>query len=209
MTDVEARGASTRDGRAASRSTTVDPRGRDRAVHRARVRRLCVEGVAARAGVSKATIYRRYPGKAELVIAAAEVLGRSAKGPTPDTGSLRDDLRALGLGYRRLLEDSDAGRAIPAMIVARHRDPELAEAHRGVHRRRGGPRPPRSSAGGVDRGEIRADADVELVVDLVAGPLFYRILINGDAPVDRPTSTALVDAVAAARRPDSPRAFSA
>ena len=56
---------------------------------------LCVEAVAARAGVSKAAIYRRHPSKAELVMAAAEALSRSAKGPVPDSGSLRDDLRTL------------------------------------------------------------------------------------------------------------------
>ena len=140
---------------------------------------LCVEGVAARAGVSKATIYRRYSSKVELVIEAASMIGRSAKGPIPDTGSLRGDLAVLGAGYRRLLEDSEAGRAIPAMIVARHRDPELAAAYRSfIAERRG------EAAGvvarGIARGEIRADADVQLVVDLVAGPLFYRILVNGD-----------------------------
>ena len=140
---------------------------------------LYVEGVAARAGVSKATIYRRYPSKVALLIAAAEALGRSARGPIPDTGSLREDLCALGLGYRRLLEDSEAGRAIPALIVARHRDPDLAEAHRSFIAER------RAEAvgivqRGVVRGDIRADADVELVIDLVAGPLFSKILINGD-----------------------------
>jgi AcrR family transcriptional regulator len=154
---------------------------------------LCVEGVAARAGVSKATIYRRYPGKVDLVIAAAEALGRSVKGPSPDTGSLRDDLRALGFGYRRLLEDSEAGRAIPALIVARHRDPELAAAHRAfVAARRA------EVAGivrrGVERGEIDAESDVELAVDLLVGPLFYRILVNGDTPAPDYVER-LVDAV--------------
>jgi AcrR family transcriptional regulator len=145
--------------------------------------RLCVEGVAARAGVSKATIYRRYPGKVELVIAAAESLARSVKGPTPDTGSLRDDLRALGVAYRRLLEDSEAGRAIPAMIVARHRDPELAAAYRSFVAGR------RAEAAdvvcrGITRGEIRSESDVDLIVDLVVGPLFYKILFQGDPLAD-------------------------
>jgi AcrR family transcriptional regulator len=143
-----------------------------------------VEGVAARAGVSKATIYRRYPGKVELLLEAAAEIGRSVKGPIPDTGTLRGDLQALGRGYRRLLEDSDAGRAIPAMIVARRRDPELDHAHRGfIAERRA------EAAGivrrGVERGELPSDTDVDLVVDLVAGPLFYRILINGDELDDR------------------------
>jgi AcrR family transcriptional regulator len=144
---------------------------------------LCVEGVATRAGVSKATIYRRYPNKAALVIAAAAALGRSAKGPSPDTGSLRADLRALGDGYRRLLEHSDAGRAIPAMIVARHRDPELAAAYRSFVAGR------RAEAAdvvcrGITRGEIRSESDVELIVDLVVGPLFYKILFQGDPLAD-------------------------
>ncbi len=154
---------------------------------------LCVEAVAARAGVSKATIYRRYASKAELLIAAATVISRSVKGPLPDTGSLRGDLAALGAGYRRLLEDSEAGRAIPAMIVARHRDPELATAYRSfIAERRA------EAAGvvtrGVARGEIRADADVGLLVDLVAGPLFYRILVNGDK-VEPGYVDGIVDAV--------------
>lgn len=152
---------------------------------------LTVEGVAARAGVGKTTVYRRYPSKLDLVMAAAEHLS-AIKGPTPDTGSLRGDLLELARGYRRLLT-SDAGRAIPVTIAAATRNPELAAAHRRfIHRRR------KESmaviARGVERGELPADTDVEMCVDLVTGPLFYRTFVSLDTVGDRYVAS-LVDAV--------------
>src|SRR5438132_7533609 len=72
---------------------------------------LTVEGVAARAGVGKATIYRRYPGKVDIVVAAAR---RFTEGPVeaPDTGTTRGDLRELVDGLVRLLTKTPLGRVL-------------------------------------------------------------------------------------------------
>ena len=142
---------------------------------------LTVEGVAARAGVGKSTIYRRYPSKPDLIMAAAERMC-AQKGPVADTGTLRGDLLATAQSYRRLLTSTDAGRAIPATVAAAARNVELSRAHREfIARRRA------TSASivhrAIDRGEVPADVDVDLVVDLVSAPLFYRVLVSGD-PVD-------------------------
>ena len=139
---------------------------------------LTMEGVAVRAGVGKTTVYRRYPGKVELVMAAAERLSRQ-KGPTPDTGTLRGDLLALARGFRRMLM-TDAGKAIPATLAANARNPELALAHRNfIAQRRA------DSAGvisrAVARGELAAEVDVDLVLDLLTAPLFLRAFITGQS----------------------------
>ncbi len=73
---------------------------------------LSVEDVAARAGVAKTTIYRRYPARIDLILAAAERLAEE-KGAAPDTGTLCGDLRALVDAYVGMLTGTRAGRAIP------------------------------------------------------------------------------------------------
>ena len=159
---------------------------------------LTVEGVAARAGVGKTTIYRRYPSKPDLVMAAAERMC-AQKGPVADTGSLRGDLLATAKSYRRLLTSTDAGRAIPATVAAAARNEELSRAHREFIARR------RATSAtivhrAIDRGEVPADVDVDLVVDLVSAPLFYRVLVSGDpvddAFIERLVSTVLRAAIA-------------
>ena len=85
------------------------------------------------------------------------------------------------------------------MIVARNRDPELAAAHRAFVAAR------RAEAAavvrrGADRGEIRADTDADLLVDLVAGPIFYRVLVN-DHSLDDHYVDGLVDAALLAFAP--------
>lgn len=157
---------------------------------------LTMEGVAARAGVGKTTVYRRYPGKVDLVMAAAERLS-ARKGPTPDTGSLRGDLLALARGYRRMLA-TDAGKAIPATLAANVRHRELARAHRSfIARRRADSAVVLTRA--VARGELSEDTDLGLVLDLLTAPLFFRAFITGESLDDR-FLTALVDAVTRAFR---------
>jgi len=148
---------------------------------------LTVEGVAARAGVGKATVYRRYPGKVDLVLAAAACLTEQ-QAPHVDTGSTADNLRSLGRSLVHLLTDTPIGRIAPAMVAESQRNPELGDAHRRfvAARRLGSMTIVRQ---GIACGDLRADADPEIVVDFFAGPIFYRFLISGgpldDAFVDR------------------------
>lgn len=152
---------------------------------------LTMEGVAARAGVGKTTVYRRYPGKVDLVMAAAERLSRQ-KGPTPDTGTLRGDLLALARGFRRMLT-TDAGRAIPATLAANARNPELALAHRSfIAQRRADSAAVVTRA--IARGELGSEVDVDLLLDLLTAPLFLRAFITGQS-LDDAYLGALVDGV--------------
>ncbi len=151
---------------------------------------LTVEGVAVRAGVGKATIYRRYPSKVDLLTAAAEVLTED-KDPIPDTGTLAGDIRALGRSYVRMLTRSRLGRALPAMVTALTRSPDLARAHKrsvSEHRSRVAALLDRA----VERGEIRSGTDLELFVDMLFGPLFYRAFV-ARRPVDAREIDALTD----------------
>jgi len=153
---------------------------------------LTVEGVAARAGVGKTTIYRRYPGRLDLLLAAAARLA-DEKGAVPDTGTLRGDLLGLVDAYLAMLTSTQAGRAIPAMVAAAARSPEVAIAYREfIHERRRESARPIERA--ISRGEIRIDTDVGLVLDLLVAPLFYRSFVSLES-VDDAYRDGLVDAV--------------
>src|SRR5262245_35317422 len=152
---------------------------------------LTVEGVAARANVGKATIYRRYPGKIDLVVAACRSFAVDGTDAAPDTGTTRGDLRALVDWLIALLTTTPLGRALPMLVADRARVPELAEAHRAivaekraVHRE--------ALQRGIDRGDLRADADLEVLIDSYVGPIFYRFLIS-DAPLDDVFADELVE----------------
>lgn len=156
---------------------------------------LTIEGVAARAGVGKTTIYRRYPGRLDLLVAAAERLAEE-KGAVPDTGTLRGDLVALVDGYLAMLTSTRTGRAIPAMVAATARNPEVAIAYRAfINQRRRESAEPIERA--IRRGELAIDTDVGLVLDLLVAPLFYRSFVSLD-PVDGAYTEGLVDAVLSA-----------
>jgi AcrR family transcriptional regulator len=153
---------------------------------------LTMEGVAARARVGKTTIYRRYPTRLDLLLAAAARLAEE-KGNAQDTGSLRGDLLALVDAYLGMLAGTRAGRAIPAMVAATAKTPELADAYREfIAQRRKESAVPLERA--ISRGELPLDVDVELALDLLVAPLFYRALVWHE-PADDAYVTTLVETV--------------
>lgn len=152
--------------------------------------RMTVESIAARAGASKATVYRRWPGKSAVLMEALlhELEGELA---FPDTGSLHDDLVGQLSALARLLEGSEMGQLLVSLLGEAQHDDELAAAFRS------GWLEPRRRAGrevlqrAVVRGELSAELDPELVLDLVYGPLYLRLLF-GHAPLDARGVSAIV-----------------
>lgn len=142
---------------------------------------LTMEGVAARAGVGKNTLYRRYPNKLDLVVSAVRCYTKVGA-PAPDTGTTRGDLRAIVDDLVAIVTDTPMGRMLPTLVAARARVPELDVAYSEIV----ADKRARSSAvvqRGIERGDLRADADVEAVVDCLVSPIFYRFLVT-HAPLD-------------------------
>jgi len=152
---------------------------------------VTMEGVACRAGVGKATVYRRWPSKSALVVDAMTAC-REQRTPPPDTGSVRDDLLVFVRGFRDHIRTSDAGRVIPALVTELARNPELATAFREgfVQPRRA--RIIEAVRRGVERGEVRPDVDLDVVADGVVAMLMYRFLVSGMA-IDEELPERVVD----------------
>lgn len=139
---------------------------------------VTIEGVAARAGVGKATLYRRWDSKELLV---AEALAQLASAiPNPDTGSLRGDVLAVMHSTSAMYRDPATGALLSGLLAAVARSEPIAVAFRGgfVATRRAALRQvlERWRA----RGALRADVDVEVLMDMITGPLFYRFLLRGE-----------------------------
>jgi len=143
-------------------------------------RGLTMEQVRARAGVGKATLYRRYGSKEELVAEAVRHLNQPI--PAPDTGSVREDILVVA---RAVLEGAarvGAATFIPRMLAEGAGDPEM---HAIFYENLVAPRRAIMAEvlrNGVARGELRRDLDVELAIDVLTGPWVYRLLISGGDP---------------------------
>jgi len=138
---------------------------------------LRVEAVAERAGVAKSTIYRRYPGKSDLVTAAL-MQAQSQEMACPHTESLADDMLVTARQLRDKFASHDVGRLIPTIVDAASRHPEFAAAHQEfiAERRRGGLE---RLAAAIQDGDLPADTDVQLLMDSVSAPIFYRTYVSG------------------------------
>jgi AcrR family transcriptional regulator len=160
--------------------------------------RMSMEGIARRAGVGKAAVYRRWRSKLPLVLDVVSAV--AAQGlPVPDTGSLHGDVRALlGVGARALGHPA-AAQILPDLLAEAARSPELAEALRGSLREA------RSGVVGAvlrqaaARGELPAETDPGLAFDVLAGPLYWHVAVMADTPSSAELD-ALTSAVTAALR---------
>jgi AcrR family transcriptional regulator len=151
---------------------------------------VTVEAIAERAGVSKATVYRWWPNKAAVVMDGF-LSTVSSEVPFPHTGRAREDIR---LHMQRLTEafGGKIGRTVAALIAEGQTDPELAEALRSrwLSVRRAEAREILEL--GIERGELREDLDLEVAVDVLYGPIYYRMLV-GCGPLDEDFADALAD----------------
>jgi AcrR family transcriptional regulator len=139
-------------------------------------RAVSIEAVAARAGVAKTTVYRRWPSKDELVFDAISKL----KGPIPQVPGkgLREDLMYLMERMRRNWVNSRHGRVMRQLSAEGSRNPELYQAFRD---RLVAPRQAAIFAvlrKGIEDGEIRADVDLQWVNDLLVAPVMVAVLTH-------------------------------
>jgi AcrR family transcriptional regulator len=146
------------------------------------LRELSIEAIAKAAGVGKTTIYRWWPSKSAVVLDALERHFRAAI-PFPDTGSVAQDLRKQMRSAATMLQ-SPIGSAYLALVAEGQHDPDLARAliERIIAPRRGEARD--VLVRGIERGDLAADLDPDLVVDLLYGPIYYRMLVTR-APLTR------------------------
>jgi AcrR family transcriptional regulator len=140
------------------------------------LRGTTIEGIAARAGVVKATIYRRWNTKEELFMEALRTIAFAL--PDPDTGSMRGDVEAI-IAFNLEHATRNAALLMPRLMVEAADDPDLfavmqqvlveprREVLRTILRR------------AVERGEMREDIDPEVAIDLLIGPFIYAVLVTG------------------------------
>ncbi|MFI6217963.1 TetR/AcrR family transcriptional regulator [Nocardia brasiliensis] len=151
---------------------------------------LTIEGIAARAGVAKQTIYRWWPSKTEILLDALADDAAQHLTP-PDSGDLGEDLRIHLHNLAEFLTTSDAGAVFRALTGQAQHDPQVATKLRtdplGHQRER--ERLPLQRA--LDRGELPPETDIDFLVDQLVGPIYYRALVTGE-PVPREFTDRLV-----------------
>lgn len=153
---------------------------------------LTMEGVASRAGVGKQTIYRWWSSKGELVGDA--IAAHLDLTPIPDLGDTRAELVRAVEGTIANYADTHLGVTVPALAADLARDPQLLSSFR-----RHFLQPRRELAAAVifravARGELPPAIDPELLCDIWAGAVFYRVLVSGE-PIERDLAERLVDVV--------------
>jgi AcrR family transcriptional regulator len=165
--------------------------------------RTTIEAIAAEAGVGKQTIYRWWPSKGAVIMDALTEES-AASADFPDTGNVRADLRRQMTSVVELLAGTDFGPLYRGVIAALQSDPELAAT---VRERIVEPR----VTACVERlrraqrsGELRRGIDLESVVELLYGPIYYRLLLPG-RPLDPTGVGAMVDLAFAGLKRSPPR----
>ena len=155
-------------------------------------RALTIEGVAKRAGVSKQTIYRWWSSKAAIVLEALTIDAQERL-PVPNTGTVRGDLKVLLSGaFRELAQRT--GPIVRGLMAEAQLDPEFAQAFREDFIARRRQVLLEVLRRGQERDEISVIVDLELIVDLLYGPMWYRLL-NQHAPLDGDFARHLIEQI--------------
>jgi AcrR family transcriptional regulator len=160
--------------------------------------RLSIEAVARRAGVGKTAIYRRWGNKLEMVLEiVSDVAGRSV--PLPDTGSFAGDLQLLLMIVGKALQHRIASQIIPDLMAEASRNPQIAETLQKALRTHQQAVGDKLIGQAVARGELPEGTDPELAVDLLLGPLYWRLAV-ARSPISDDQLEKLTAATAAALR---------
>lgn len=157
-------------------------------------KRLTVEGVAARAGVGKQTIYRWWKSKADLVL-EAYMSASDVRVPEPDTGTLKGDLEAILVPVFSLSQDFSQGTALAnkTLMAEAQLDKDFLATYRKLHEYWWAPLEhvlERAKA----RGELRLEADSGALIDIMLGAAWYRMLLE-HAPLDTAFARTLIGLV--------------
>ena len=144
---------------------------------------LRLEHVAARAGVGKATIYRRWGSKEAL---AQELLAELA-GPhiaVAETGDTREELLAAILNPMHAVTDTPFGPVIRALLSQIAVNPTIGDPFRATVVQARRDEIARVVARGIARGDLRRDADPDIATELLAGPVYFRVMFGGELTLD-------------------------
>ena len=158
--------------------------------------------VSRESGVSRTTLYRHWSSPSDLISDAWARVAPSNE--VSHTADLEKDLVQLFLAVRDVVESATMRRSLPTLLAAAQDDPAISKLHAEFVRSRRRPILERLEAA-VVKGELAADADLDLLVDLLSGPLFYRQLLRRKHTSDDRVA-ATVAAVLAIARPTDPRA---
>jgi AcrR family transcriptional regulator len=158
------------------------------------VRALTIEAVAARSGVAKTTIYRRWRDKWELALDAAMIDVLTTFDDPVDVGDTRKELITFVNSAVKTLGSKPYGPAMQGLASEVATDPQLARVYRDYVV---DPRRRQIQAvidRGIERGDLRPDTDPRLVQELLIGTIYYRLLFSGP-PFDGKLGTRLVDTI--------------
>lgn len=139
---------------------------------------LTMEQVANRAGVSKASLYRRFDNLSDLLAATCVAFAPDAP-EAPDTGSTRDDMVTLLVHLARTMSSPETGGPLPAILAAAGSN---EDARRALSRFSSTRRTPLRTVAtrAIERGELPADADPGSVADMLAGAVLFRNLVRDE-----------------------------
>lgn len=163
---------------------------------------VTIDAIARTAGVGKQTVYRWWPSKgAVLLDALVDQAGQVV--PDPDTGSLREDLRAFITATFDGAQSTPSAPALRTLVREAAHDVHLAETMRTfIATRRATLRDLLTR--GRDSGELPDDADLDLIVDQIYGVFWYRFLL-GHAPLDHAAADRLTDSLLGDRNAGMPQ----